>query len=270
MTTPCASDYKAFTLVLGHPVQPETLKRLGHPVQPKPLSRGSDIPCNPRFSWKLSARFGFCPTLRLDYRSLCRMPRPCQVPVAVLCQDSQVYFAISFSLAWMVCVLAFVDCVFVYLQIRGQAVSFLIFFLTCLATPCSKKEKCKIRCTAYFPRYLEPEVYLECAKFSQFEQDMILIRHKPSCLCLESHIGLHVHRDHKGLLWTGKLGGRESANSYSLHCHHQNDCIKVGSYVSHFSISLILWAMTQDSAQERRAEADRTEVLLLTSLAPYR
>ena len=50
-------------------------------------------------------------------------------------------------------------------------------------------------------------------------------------------------------------------------------CIKVGSCVGHFNVSLIVWAKSQDSVRkpqflkrrERRAEADRTEVLLLTS-----
>ena len=67
------------------------------------------------------------------------------------------------------------------------------------------------------------------------------------------------------------------SNTYSLHCHHQNDCIKVGSCVSHFNVSLIVWARSQDSVRkpqflkrrERRAEADRTKVLLLTRQAPY-
>ena len=45
--------------------------------------------------------------------------------------------------------------------------------------------------------------------------------------------------------------------------------------MSHFNVSVIVWAKSQDSVhklpffgRERRAEADRTEVLLLTSLAP--
>ena len=46
----------------------------------------------------------------------------------------------------------------------------------------------------------------------------------------------------------------------------------------HLNISLIVWAKSLDSVhkpqflkrREGRAEADRTEVLLLTSLAPYR
>ena len=48
--------------------------------------------------------------------------------------------------------------------------------------------------------------------------------------------------------------------------------------MSHFNVSLIVWAKSQDSVQksqflnrrERRAKADRTKVLLLTSQAPYR
>ena len=55
-------------------------------------------------------------------------------------------------------------------------------------------------------------------------------------------------------------------------------CIKVGSCVSHFNVSVIVWAKSQDTVhkpivlkrRERRAEADRTKVLLLTSQAPYR
>ena len=46
--------------------------------------------------------------------------------------------------------------------------------------------------------------------------------------------------------------------------------------MSHFNVSLIVWAKSQNSVHKpqflkrSRAEADRTEVLLLTSLAPYR
>ena len=48
--------------------------------------------------------------------------------------------------------------------------------------------------------------------------------------------------------------------------------------MSHFNVSLIVWAKSQDSVhepqflkiREKRAEADRTKVLLLTSQAPYR
>ena len=62
-----------------------------------------------------------------------------------------------------------------------------------------------------------------------------------------------------------------------LHSHYQNDCIQVGSCVSHFNVSLIVRAKSQDSVhkprflkrRERRAKADRIEVLLLTSQAPY-
>ena len=56
-------------------------------------------------------------------------------------------------------------------------------------------------------------------------------------------------------------GGRGSgifiSNTYSLHCHHQNDCIKVGSCVSHFNLSLIVWAKSQDS--EEKGEPKRIE-----------
>ena len=64
-----------------------------------------------------------------------------------------------------------------------------------------------------------------------------------------------------------------------LHCHHQNDfCIKVGSYESHFNISLIVVRdkVTRQCPQttifEEKGEPKRirTEVPPLTSLTPYR
>ena len=64
----------------------------------------------------------------------------------------------------------------------------------------------------------------------------------------------------------------------SLHCHHQNDsCIMMGSDESHFNISLIVsHKVTRQCPQttifEEKGEPKRTgtEVLLLTSLTPYR
>ena len=61
----------------------------------------------------------------------------------------------------------------------------------------------------------------------------------------------------------------------SLHCHHQNDfCIKVGSNESHFNVSLIVRdKVTRQCPQTTTFEEPkqiRTEVLLLTSLTPYR
>ena len=72
-------------------------------------------------------------------------------------------------------------------------------------------------------------------------------------------------------------GGVEIIN-LSLHCHHQNDfCIKVGSDESHFDVSLIVMDKVtrqcpQTTTFEEKAEPKRirTEVLLLTSLPPYR
>ena len=64
----------------------------------------------------------------------------------------------------------------------------------------------------------------------------------------------------------------------SLQYHHQNDsCIKMGSDVSHFNVSLIV----RDNVTRRRPQTTtfeekgepkriRTEVPLLTSLTPYR
>ena len=64
----------------------------------------------------------------------------------------------------------------------------------------------------------------------------------------------------------------------SLHCHHQNDFyIKVGSDESHFNASLIVREkVTRQCPQTTNFEEKgdrkwiRTEVLLLTSLTPYR
>ena len=93
-------------------------------------------------------------------------------------------------------------------------------------------------------------------------------------------MGLYVHRNHEDLLGTGKLGGggvrNFISNTYLLHCHHQIDsALRWAGCVSHFNVSLIVWAKSQDSVhkppflerRERRAEADRTKVLLLTSQA---
>ena len=65
----------------------------------------------------------------------------------------------------------------------------------------------------------------------------------------------------------------------SLHCHHQNDsCIKMGSYESHFNVSV-----GSDGQSHRRVSTNhnhfeekgepkryRTEVLPLTNLTSYR
>ena len=64
----------------------------------------------------------------------------------------------------------------------------------------------------------------------------------------------------------------------SLHCHHQNDfCIKVGSDESRFNVSLIVKDKVtrpcpQTTSFEEKGEPKRyrTEVLLVTSVPPYR
>ena len=64
----------------------------------------------------------------------------------------------------------------------------------------------------------------------------------------------------------------------SLHCHHQNEsCIKMGSDESHFNVSLtvrdrVTRKCPQTTTFEEKEEPKRilTEVLLLTSLTPYR
>jgi len=65
----------------------------------------------------------------------------------------------------------------------------------------------------------------------------------------------------------------------TLHCHHRNDsiCIKMGSDESHFNVSItvrdkVTRQCPQTTTGEERGEPkrNRTEVLLLTSLTPYR
>ena len=67
-------------------------------------------------------------------------------------------------------------------------------------------------------------------------------------------MGLCVHRNHEGLLETGKLGGREVciSNTYShaTLSPPERFCIKVGSCVSHFSVSIIVWAKSQDGVHK--------------------
>ena len=94
--------------------------------------------------------------------------------------------------------------------------------------------------------------------------------------------GLTSTANSYGWLGTGEggSGGMStymSYTTYSLHCQHQNDSTLRRAAVwdilmfhslcgpSHETVSINdkIW-------RKRRAEADRTEVLLLTSLAPYR
>ena len=76
----------------------------------------------------------------------------------------------------------------------------------------------------------------------------------------------------------GGGGGGEENIYLSLRYHHQNDfCIKVGSDESHFNVSLIVrdkvtrqCPRTTTCEEEGEPKQIRTEVLLLTSLTPYR
>ena len=45
-------------------------------------------------------------------------------------------------------------------------------------------------------------------------------------------------------------GGREILYLTPTRCHHQNDCVKVGSCVSQFNVSLIVWEKSQDSVHK--------------------
>ena len=65
----------------------------------------------------------------------------------------------------------------------------------------------------------------------------------------------------------------------SLHCHHQNDsCIKMGSDVSHFNVSVGSDGQSHKAMstnhnlfeENEEPKRHRTEVLPLTILTPYR
>ena len=72
--------------------------------------------------------------------------------------------------------------------------------------------------------------------------------------------------------------GKKDIIYLSPHCHHQNDsCIKMGSDVSHFNVSLIVRGKVirrrlQITIFEEKGEPKRirTKVPLLTGLTPYR
>ena len=69
----------------------------------------------------------------------------------------------------------------------------------------------------------------------------------------QGNMGLYVHRNHSGVVGTGKWGCRKFgiSNTCSLTLSPPEWlCIKVGSCVSHFNVSLIVWAKSQDSVRK--------------------
>ena len=65
-------------------------------------------------------------------------------------------------------------------------------------------------------------------------------------------------------------GGGRGRLYLTLLCHHQNhSCVKMGSDESHFNVSLIVRAWSQDNFQEKgEPKRNRTKVPLFTSLTP--
>jgi len=98
-------------------------------------------------------------------------------------------------------------------------------------------------------------------------------------MVLNVHRNIRLIRDgEKGEQEVWRWGEREIIY-LSLHCHHQNDsCIKMGSDVSHFNVSVgserqsHKTVSTNHNLFEEKGEPKRyrTEVLPLTSLTPYR
>ena len=85
-----------------------------------------------------------------------------------------------------------------------------------------------------------------------------------------------------GLLGTGRMGegvwrrGKREIIYLSLHYHHQNDCIEMGSDESHFNVSLIARDVVtrqcpQATTFQEKGEPKRirTKIPLLYSLTPY-
>ena len=82
----------------------------------------------------------------------------------------------------------------------------------------------------------------------------------------------------------GYGGGGKGDNNYIpiANCHHQNDsCIKMGSDESHFNVSVGSDGQSHKTVSKKKKKKNlfeekgepkeiRTEVLLLTGLAPYR
>ena len=63
--------------------------------------------------------------------------------------------------------------------------------------------------------------------------------------CSSGNFGLDVHRNHSGLLGTGRLGGFRNyiSNTYSLHCHHRIDSsLRWAGVWAILMFSLIVWA----------------------------
>ena len=100
-------------------------------------------------------------------------------------------------------------------------------------------------------------------------------------MVINVHKTVRVIRDgEKGGVGGGVIEVEEEGDYIYLerHCHHQNDsCIKMGSDESHFNVSLTerdkvtrQCPQTTTSDEKGEPKRNRTEVLLLTSLTPYR
>ena len=68
-------------------------------------------------------------------------------------------------------------------------------------------------------------------------------------------MGLNVHSNLLRLIRAGGMWGDgylcpKTYSLYSLHCHHQIDCIKAGSCVRRYNVTLIMWAKSQDTVHK--------------------
>ena len=68
-------------------------------------------------------------------------------------------------------------------------------------------------------------------------------------------MGLNVHSNLLRLIRAGGMWGDgylcpKTYSLYSLHCHHQIDCIKAGSCVRRYNVTLIMGAKSQDTVHK--------------------
>ena len=73
-------------------------------------------------------------------------------------------------------------------------------------------------------------------------------------------IWLNVHSNLFRLIREGRRGGMgTNVLPPTRYSHHQNDCVKLGSCVRHFNVSLILWAKSKDERSKTTISEDKGE-----------
>ena len=101
-------------------------------------------------------------------------------------------------------------------------------------------DACIILLHSGFPRLPPPETHTHTLTGMQRKRESF--SSKKETRVLRPQKPLKLIRD-------GEVGGSGIfiSSIYSLHCHHQNDSALRWEVVSHFKVSLIVWAKSQDS-----------------------